>query len=244
MYPDWENTDERNMVFFLRTVQYFLALLPALLLCWYIYRLDKYEKEDFLPLAIHFILGFGVAFAAYFLERSADEWGLNNPGNFWASFFFAFVIVAGVEELAKFLPLVSYTFTGRFFDEPMDGIVYGVFIAMGFASFENLVYAYEHEIDTTLVRAFTAVPAHAAFGVIQGYYAGMGRFGGYEKKYLRLAKGLFIAFFIHGLYDFFLLYEWYDWLVLLALVVLGLSLYYARRLVTLQQERSPFKPPG
>ncbi len=230
------------MVFFLQGVQYFLALLPAGLLCWYIYRLDKYEKEDFFPLAVHFTLGVLVAFVAYFIEREADEWGLNNPGNFLASLFFAFIVVAAVEELAKFLPLAIYTFTTRFFDEPIDGIVYGVFIAMGFASFENVMYAWQHEIDTTLLRAFTAVPAHAAFGVIQGYYAGMGRFGGYTRKYLRLSKGLLIAFFIHGIYDFFLLYEWYNWLMLLALVVLGLSLYYARRLVALQQQRSPFKP--
>ncbi len=205
------------------------------------YRLDKYEKEDWKTLLVHFVLGILVAFPAYVLERKAAEWGLNNPSHFWASLLFAFVIIALLEELVKFIPLAAYTFHARFFDEPLDGIIYAVFIAMGFATFENLVYASEHDIETTLVRAFTAIPAHAAFGVVQGYYAGMGRFGLHSNKYLRLSKGLFIATLIHGAYDFFLLYEWYNWLVLLALVVLGLSIYYAKRLVNLQQERSPFK---
>ncbi len=229
------------MSVFLQIFQFVLAVVPTLLLCWYIYYLDKYEKEDFRILALHFLLGVLLAIPVYFLEKYATEAGLDNPGNFWDSLLFAFVVIALLEELAKFLPLAGWTYRARFFDEPIDGIVYAVFIAMGFAAFENGVYAWKHEMETTLVRAFTAVPAHAAFGVIQGYYVGLARFDGSKKSSFFLGKGLVISILIHGIYDFFLLYEWYNWLVLLALVVLGLSVYYARNLVSLQQEKSPFK---
>lgn len=229
------------MSVFLQIFQFVLAIVPTLLLCWYIYHLDKYEKEDFVVLAVHFVLGVLVAIPVYYLERYAALSGLENPGNFWATVVFAFLVVAFVEEVAKFLPLGGWTYRAVFFNEPIDGIVYAVFVAMGFAAFENGVYAWKHDMGTTVVRAFTAVPAHAAFGVIQGYYAGLARFDGRKRPVLVLLKGLLVSVLVHGLYDFFLEYELYDWLVLLALAVLGLSVYYARRLVGLQQERSPFK---
>ncbi len=229
------------MSVFLQIFQFVLAIVPTLLLCWYVYYLDKYEKEDWVVLALHFLLGVLIAVPVYYLEKYAALSGLENPGNLWATILFAFLIVAFVEEFGKFLPLGVWTYRASFFNEPMDGIVYAVFIAMGFAAFENGAYAWKHDIETTLVRAFTAVPAHAAFGVVQGYYAGLARFDERKHAVWGLLKGLLLSILIHGLYDFFLEYELYDWLVLLALVVLGMSVYYARRLVSLQQERSPFK---
>ena len=55
----------------------------------------------------------------------------------------------------------------------MDGIVYGP-SCLGFATFENIVYVMDGGFNG---HAFTAVPAHACFGAIMGYYIAMGHFG-------------------------------------------------------------------
>ena len=60
----------------------------------------------------------------------------------------------------------------------MDGIVYGVLISLGFATFENYeyVYVYFPDIDSyyiAIIRALSAIPMHAMCGIIMGYYLGM-----------------------------------------------------------------------
>ena len=58
------------------------------------------------------------------------------------------------------------------FDEPYDGIMYGVAVSLGFAAIENVLYVYMDGggYQTGLLRMFTAVPAHAVFGVMMGYF--------------------------------------------------------------------------
>jgi RsiW-degrading membrane proteinase PrsW (M82 family) len=67
-------------------------------------------------------------------------------------------------------------FPEEFFNEPLDGIVYAVVLAMGYASVENMLYVAAYGINTTILRAFTAVPAHLVFAIVQGYYLGRARF--------------------------------------------------------------------
>ena len=62
------------------------------------------------------------------------------------------------------------------FDEPTDGMVYGVVVSLGFATLENIYYVYvlKDYFETTsmtlaVVRSFSAIPAHALFGAFMGY---------------------------------------------------------------------------
>ena len=47
---------------------------------------------------------------------------------------------------------------------------------MGFATMENISFANRFGLETVLLRAFTAVPAHLVFGVVAGYYVGLAKF--------------------------------------------------------------------
>lgn len=217
-----------------------LAVLPGLIICWYIYRLDKYEKESKLQLIICFFLGMLATIPVYYLERWA-QWVDNYISGHIALILFSSFFVVGLgEELSKFIAFYIYPFQRSFFNEPFDGIIYAVMISMGFATLENILYANRYGIETTLMRAFTAVPAHAAFAVIVGYYAGLARFTP-GRRAVFLLKGLSIAILTHGLYDFFILQEYIEWLILLAVIVLWLSIWYANRLIRLHQENSPFR---
>lgn len=115
-------------------------------------------------------------------------------------------------------------------------------VSMGFATLENVLYAGKFGFQTTLLRAFTAVPAHASFAIIMGYFTGRSKFAfPSARKWQLIAMGLFIPVGVHGIYDFFILQEYYEELLVLALFILGTSIYIATRLIKEHQENSPFK---
>jgi RsiW-degrading membrane proteinase PrsW (M82 family) len=218
----------------------FVAVLPGLLISYLIFRLDRYEKEPRLALLICFGLGVVVTVPAMYLEHLFADLGWDAPTNFWLTLAFSFIGIALVEELFKFLAVLIYPFGRRPFNEPIDGIVYTVMIGMGFATLENVLYADRFGLETLLVRSLTAVPAHAAFAVVMGYYVGWAKFRLLERKSL-LAKGFLLTVALHGAYDFFILQELYSWLILLAIIILGVSIYLSRRLILEHQESSPFR---
>ncbi|MFK7908821.1 MAG: PrsW family intramembrane metalloprotease, partial [Chitinophagales bacterium] len=154
---------------------------------------------------------------------------------------YAFIIVALSEELAKFIFLRGYLFGKPDFNEPFDGIVYAVMVGMGFAAFENVVYVAQGGFEVGVLRMFTAVPAHASFGIIMGYYVGRAKFDTRNKNQL-LAKGLFWAVFAHGAYDFFLMQERFEALGIMAFIVLIVSIQFSRQAIEIHQNASPFHP--
>jgi len=206
-----------------------LAIVPGLLITFFIYKLDKFDKEPVLPLVLSFALGCFITIPAQAIEGYFDAIGLQESLNFFVLLATAFVAVALVEEVAKFFCVIFYAYPQKFFNEPLDGIVYAIMVGMGFATVENLWYAQQFDAATLVVRAFTAVPAHAAFAVISGYYIGLARFNR-KLRNRYLLQGLGFAVLVHGLYDFFILQLYFDALIILACVVLLISLYFARKL--------------
>ncbi len=217
-----------------------LAIIPGLIISYYIYHIDKYERESFIPLAISFILGILATFPALWAQEYLDSLGFNEIGSLLQTFVYALVGVALVEELSKYICLLAYPYRRPFFNEPLDGIVYSVMIGMGFATFENILYAQAYGVETILIRAITAVPAHGAFGVIMGYFVGLAKFDT-KRKYWLLFQGLLFAAVLHAVYDFFLLQQIYEGLMGLALLSLLLGIRLSRRLIKLHLEASPFQ---
>jgi RsiW-degrading membrane proteinase PrsW (M82 family) len=217
-----------------------VAILPVLLVCWLIFRLDKYEHEPRLPLILTFLIGVLITIPALFIEVKASETAWNNPTNLWLTISFSFFAVSFVEEIFKLIGLLSFPFHRPFFNEPMDGIVYSMMIGMGFATFENIMYANQFGLETTIVRALTAVPAHGVFAIFMGYFVGQAKFNP-EKRIPLLLKGFGITVLLHGTYDFFILQELFDWLIIFALIILAASIFMARRMILHHQRVSPFR---
>lgn len=218
-----------------------LAVVPGLLISYLIFRIDKYEQEPWWALALCFVLGGAATVPAIRVERWL--FGLVGEAPYdhvLEVFFLAFMGVALVEEGIKYLVLMTAAYPGRYFNEPLDGIVYAVLIAMGFATFENLLYADRHDWQTMALRAFTAVPAHFVFAIVQGYFVGLAKYRP-AKRRVFLIRGFVIALLLHGLYDFLILQNWTDWLLVLASVSLYLSLFYCGTLVKIHQQSSPFR---
>jgi protease PrsW len=215
-----------------------LAALPGLAISYLIFRLDKYDREPLLPLLLCFSAGALITLPVVWLEQQA--YTAPHTSEWLYTLWLAFIAVAFNEECAKFLILWLGVYPRRFFDEPVDGMVYAVLIAMGFATIENITYAGRFGAEAILLRAFTAVPAHLCFAIIQGYYAGLARFGA-ATGYRTLLKGLVFSALFHGVYDFLIFQEWSDWLFVLATFLMYLTLLYAVRLFRMQVEQSPFK---
>ena len=120
----------------------------------------------------------------------------------------------------------------------MDGIVYGVSGAIGFATLENIFYVFERGFATGVSRAFLAVPLHAMTGVIIGYYMGRKKMDPESKKHY-MGTGLIIAILFHGLYDFVLFTQMILSLLVIPIIIWLYSLHRKRLYLALKD--SPFR---
>lgn len=182
-----------------------LALAPGIAIAFFIYSKDQYDREPLRNLLISFLLGILSTLPAIVLQTVLqpvlDHWFSPYSIEYYAVL--AFGLVAFSEEGSKYLMLRGYAYPHRDFNEPFDGIIYSVMVSMGFATFENIWYVLEHGFTTGFIRMFLAVPAHAAFGVLMGYHAGLAKFDPLNGR-RRLLTGLLLAVLFHGAYDFFL----------------------------------------
>ena len=182
-----------------------LAVAPGAAIIFFVYSKDKYDREPLKNLVISFLLGMASIIPAIFIETTLQPVLHTYLPTYSLTYYsiFAFIIVALSEESCKFAMLRFYAYRHRDFNEPLDGIIYSVLIAMGFATLENINYVLKFGFMTGLLRMFLSVPAHAAFGAIMGYHVGVAKFA---PRFAtgHLLKGLFLAVFFHGVFDFFL----------------------------------------
>ncbi|WP_167619465.1 PrsW family glutamic-type intramembrane protease [Maribellus sediminis] len=195
-----------------------LSLAPVFVIAAYIYFRDKYEKEPIRMLLFALLAGAVTVLPIVFVEMFLSRYTSMFP-RYVSAAYQAFVVAAFSEELFKFLALYVLIWKSPEFNEKFDGIVYAVYVSLGFAAVENILYVVNGGLATGISRAITAVPAHAIFGVTMGFYFGLARF--YERESATLKrKALLIPMLLHGIYDF-ILFTGLAWLtvVFIAFVV-------------------------
>lgn len=183
------------------------ALLPALFLMRYIYRKDSIEKEPKGMLVGLVFLGVAAAVVAVILETLGTGILSNylQEGMPAHTIVMAFLVVAVAEEGAKFLFLYWRTWRDPNFNYRFDGIVYAVFVSLGFAAFENISYVMGYGLTTAIARALLAIPAHMGFAVFMGYFYSRAKKcadeGNMRGKRRNLRAALLVAVLLHGFYD-------------------------------------------
>ena len=210
----------------------YLALAPAMAIALYIYWKDKNEKEPIIHLIGYFLMGAFTCVPAGITNSMGGsvlgfEYGQLH--DVVRSFFMAFFVVGFGEELFKFLALMFVAFPRENFNEPFDGIVYSVMIGLGFASLENIIYVFEGGIGVAFLRTLTAVPMHAAFAIIMGYYVGKAKFQNSDRRNETAIIGLGWAIFFHGAYDFCLFQNASVFLLLMVFPIMGWAFFLSRR---------------
>ncbi|HYQ58387.1 MAG TPA: PrsW family glutamic-type intramembrane protease [Draconibacterium sp.] len=182
-----------------------LALAPVVIIAVYVYFRDKYEKEPLRLLLFALVAGGLTVIPILFLEGFLDRFTVRFPGVLSAAWK-AFAVAAFSEELFKYLVLYLLIWKSPEFNEKFDGIVYATYVSLGFAGVENILYVMEGGLNTGIMRAITAVPAHAIFGITMGFYFGLAKF--YQKQRQSLKqKALLFPILLHGIYDFILFTE-------------------------------------
>ncbi len=182
------------------------AVIPALFLMYKIYKADRLEPES--PRLLLILAGLGVlaTAVAMLLERAGDFLLGWLEGTLTYEVLFYFVVVALSEEGAKYFFLRRKTWFSDQFDCQFDGVVYAVFVSLGFALAENVGYVLRFGLGTALARAVTAIPGHACFGVFMGAFYGVAKhydnFGWPEKSRQNSILALVIPTLLHGAYDF------------------------------------------
>lgn len=218
-----------------------LAVAPVLIIIIYIYFKDKYEKEPKAFLFKNFILGAIVSIIITTILYGFTDIIIPLPDKFsvFQQFIKAFFVVALVEEFSKYIIVRYFAQPNKEFNEPFDGIVYGLMVSMGFAATENIFYVLDSGVTTAVLRAFTAVPAHATFGILMGYYMGKAKFS--NNRIVLNLTGLFLAILFHGAYDFFLFIDFVPGIWIGAFVSLFIGIILSKKAIKKHQERSSFK---
>ena len=186
------------------------AALPAIFWMVYIYRKDKIEKEP-LPLLLKLIFGgvlaTGVAFVLEMISQVIEAPLYDIFANNLAiALFISAMMIGIIEELSKYFFLKKFSWNNANFNYTFDGLVFAVFVSLGFALAENILYVFSYGLSVAVSRAILTIPAHMTFGVFMGadygtakIYDAMGETG-ISKRHR--TKGILIAILLHGIYDF------------------------------------------
>ncbi|WP_373229753.1 glutamic-type intramembrane protease PrsW [Cohnella sp.] len=212
------------------------SIAPGIALLAYFYWKDRYDAEPLHMVLKMFLTGVLIVLPIMIVQRGLMiMWG-DSPITF------SFVISAGVEEFFKWFVLYHIIYNHTEFDEPYDGIVYAVAVSLGFATLENVLYAFLQPatFGTLMMRALLPVSGHALFGVYMGYSLGRAKFSSGSQIKFHLWLSLLLPILWHGIYDFMLLTvpSTWIWLVVPFMLILW---FRGMRYVNRANSVSPFR---
>ncbi len=190
---------------------YAVCLLPVFipLLFWvaYHWHVDRHLPEPASHLILAFLLGVLSFYIGLFLYWSLglinlrfDAYSLATT-NLAGLFAYAVLVIGVIEEAVKILPFLIIVLRFREFDEPIDGIIYASFIALGFSALENIYYLDSLTTAQAYARGFAGPVVHIVFASIWGYHIGKAHLLGKSLIPVTLIT-LALTAFLHGAYDF------------------------------------------
>lgn len=195
------------MFYFYNPILIVAAVIPAVVLMLYVYRADRLEKEPWPLLFSLLIQGVISTSLAVFTERLGSRLlnGILSYDTWTYQILMNFLVVGLSEEGFKYLFLKRRTWLSPDFNCQFDGVVYAVFVSLGFALWENIDYVVMYGLHTAMVRSVTAVPGHACFGVFMGTWYGLARryenCGDAEKSRRCRRLAVICPVLLHGVYD-------------------------------------------
>lgn len=209
----------------LKYVSFFLPPLIAILM--YMYLRYNFNQWSFGMLFKSFFWGIVSIVLVLLAQVVADVLGYDRLTNLRRVLFYALVVTAFFAELGKFIILRGFIYGRKDFQTPLDGIIYAVMISMGFATMNNILYFINiADLKVSIPNALTAGPANAIFGVMMGFFLGLGKLR--KIRYIDSLTGLAAAVFFHALYSFCLITK--DHRLLLAFfigaTIVGISLCF------------------
>lgn len=194
--------------FYLNPILIAAAVIPAVVLLVKVYKVDHLDKES--PRLLWNLVVRGVIATVFaMLTEWIGEFVLSSfvqEQTVLYNFLLYFIVVAVSEEGFKYLLMKQRTWKDPEFNFQFDGVVYAVFVSLGFALWENISYVLMYGFGTALIRAVTAVPGHACFGVFMGAWYGLAKkyesYGMHSQSKTCRVVALLSSIVLHGCYDF------------------------------------------
>lgn len=211
---------------YLKFISFLVPPLIAFLI--YLYLRYKFTKWSFSLLFKSFLWGMVSIFLVLLVQVAANYLELDKLNNIRRILFYALVIMAFFSELGKFFFLKVFVYPKDVFKTPVDGIIFSVMISMGFATMNNILYFINiPDLTVNIANALTAGPANVIFGVVMGFFIGLGKLR--RMRYIDSMTGLAAAIFFHALYDFCLLTSDYRllWAFFIGAGIIAISLCFA-----------------
>lgn len=176
------------------------SFVPALFWLWFWLREDKKRPEPIGLLTLSFIAGIATVFIVFPIESFAYS---------IASGTILVVMIAFIEELAKYLAIYTVALRSRHFDEPIDAIIYAITIALGFSAMENFLYVINLVNESGAVagvlngnlRFIGATLLHTVSSAAVGVAIGFSFYKKSFKKIIYLLVGLTTATLLHALFN-------------------------------------------
>ena len=209
-----------------------LTILPSILIVAFFVISDRF-KEPTKEIIKVFIYGILITIPAYYLNTYLGDY-YDHYTKFSEALKGSFLSAGPVEEGLKLLVLYFFVYKMKDFNEPIDGIVYGITASLGFATLENLYYVYlladyfeVTSMQLATVRAFSAVPAHASFGIVMGYFF-------MKYAYVNKKENLVLAFlipaFLHSVYNYYVVTDYYVSFALIIFTwIFGIKIFFSLR---------------
>ena len=191
-----------------------VALLPVLVIGYFIYKADKIKKESTRMLCLVTLSGvlsvLITLLLSQFLEMAIPFYAVENEENLnlLRLIPYYFLGVAIIEEISKWVLVYIFCWKSKEFDYLYDAIVYCVFSSLGFAAIENVGYVLIGGIGTGILRGLFSIPGHAFFAVYMGYYLGLSKLlaikGNNKKSNKYFILSILVPFLLHGTFDYLL----------------------------------------
>ena len=193
-----------------------LAIIPVVLLSTYFCIRDK-NKEPLTVLISLFCFGIVsslfVITVSYVMESMMPWLTMDtNKMSIFQVLFKALIEVALIEETAKFAIMYFVGYNNRALDETYDILIYAIFVALGFAAFENIIYALDfNSMAVVIKRCLFSVPGHVAFAINSAYFLCLAKL--YKLKHnekeakINICKAIFVPTVLHGIFDFCLMVD-------------------------------------
>lgn len=186
-----------------------IAVVPAISIAYAVYLSDRYDREPIVLLLKTFVLGALSVIPTFLVETLLN--GANIFPGLIGIAFTSFVVAGATEEFFKREVVKRFIYRNKHFNEKLDGVVYCIFSALGFATIENIMYIvfrFSNNPYIGLYRGILSVPAHSIFAVTMGYYLSLGRFAkSRDEELMYLKKSLYIPIVLHGTFNFILMAE-------------------------------------
>lgn len=187
-----------------------LSILPVAVMGYIIYKNDKVEKEPPLLLVKLFFGGIlsviVTLFVTILIYHYFPVFSNSESLNLIMLIPYCFILIGLVEEGSKWFMLKTITWYNKEFSYMYDAIVYAVFVSLGFATLENIVYVLSGGITTAIIRTIFSIPGHTFFGVFMGYYYGLAKqaeiSGDIKLKNRNLHLSILIPTLLHGIFDY------------------------------------------